>query len=245
MLPNVSIKESYGVKYMIFDSKDFKSSDFITHMVRITGQFELDLVLAAEQALLKSNNGIVLDIGANFGTFSIPFAKRNSNMVVMAFEPQRIIFNQLCGNVILNSLDNVFTYNFAISDTEDSILTITPDYNREINIGGFSFDPLVKEKCPTTKGEEELINIITIDSLDLSNVVFIKIDVEGMELNVLKGALETIKRCNYPPIIFEAWHQFDWYEQRKKELLDFVRDLGYNLTMPYENNFLAKHNNNQ
>lgn len=245
MLPNVSIRESNDVKYMLFDSKDFQNSDFITHMVRVTGQYELDLVVAAEKALAKSKNGIILDVGANFGTFAMPMAKRNRNMVVMAFEPQRIIFNQLCGNAILNSLDNVYTYNLAVGDKEDSMVVTTPDYNKEINIGAFSFDPLVKEQCPTTKGEEELINIITIDSLNLDNVVFIKIDVEGMELNVLKGALETIKKCNYPSLIFEAWNQFDWYKERKEELLEFVKNLGYKLTMPCQNNYLAVHKSNQ
>lgn len=239
MLPNVSIKESHGVKYMLFDSKDFKNSDFITHMVRVTGQYELDLVFAAEQALLNSNGGTILDIGANFGTFAIPIAKRNPELTILAFEPQRIIFNQLCGNAILNSLDNVYTYNFAISDKEDTILIETPNYNTEINIGAFSFDSLVKEKCPTTTGEKELINLITIDSLNLTNVALLKIDVEGMELSVIKGALETIEKCNFPPLIFEAWHQFDWYKERKEELINFVESLGYELTIPCENNFLA------
>ena len=54
----------------------------------------------------------VIDIGANNGNFTIEFAELvGDNGKVYAFEPQRIIFQQLCGNVFLNGLDNVYTYN--------------------------------------------------------------------------------------------------------------------------------------
>lgn len=233
MLPTTKIINARGIKYMLFDSPDF-----ITHMVNITGQFELELVTATEE-VLQGKPGVVLDIGANLGTYTIPLALRNPNLSVISFEPQQAIFYQLCGNIALNGLENVDAYNIAISDKTDTIELAMPDYNKEENIGGFSLDPFVKSKTPTTEGIKRLVDVTTIDDLNLDNVCMIKIDVEGLEYNVLQGAQETLKRCNYPALIFEAWTQYDWWEDKKKELFDYVEGMGYEITSPYVNNFLA------
>ena len=59
----------------------------------------------------------IIDIGANNGHFTVEFAQYvGDNGKVHSFEPQRIIFQQLCGNVFLNGLDNVYTYNVALGD---------------------------------------------------------------------------------------------------------------------------------
>ena len=241
MLPNTQVIESNGMKYMLFDSKDF-----ISHIVRITGQFESDLVQATEQQLQGQTGGVVLDIGANLGTYSVPFAKRNPDIEVISFEPQKAIYHQLCGNIALNSLDNVTAYNVAVGDTVDTIEMVMPDYMVEENIGGFSLDPLVKEKTPTTKGQARPVDIVTVDSLGLTDVVALKIDVEGLELAVLKGAEATLKQSKYPPIIFEAWNQYDWWEKHRDELFAYLESLNYVITPitpllagPTINNFIA------
>ena len=59
----------------------------------------------------------------------------------------------------------------------------------------------------------------------------IKIDVEGMELKVLKGAAITLEKNNYPPIIFEAWTWKPFYQARRKELYDYLNEIGYNIIM--------------
>jgi hypothetical protein len=70
-------------------------------------------------------------------------------------------------------------------------------------------------------------------------VRLIKIDVEGLELDVIKGAQETILRSNYPSLIFESWTQHEWWDEKREELFSYVKDLGYEISSPYENNFLA------
>lgn len=237
MLPEIQIVENLGVRYAIFQSRDF-----ISHIVRQTGQFELALVEDTEKLLKDVNEGYVLDIGSNMGTYGVPLAVRNPNLTVLCFEPQRIIYNQLCTNITINRLDNVYAYNVAVSDHEDTIELKMPDYMQEENIGGFSLDPLVKEKCPTSQGKTETVNVVTIDSIGLANVKMIKIDVEGLELEVLKGATETIKNSNYPPLILEAWNQYEWWDARKEEMFDYVKSLGYNIEdSSWVNNYLAVH----
>jgi FkbM family methyltransferase len=233
MLPPTKIINSNGVKYMLFESPDF-----ITHIVNITGQFEIELVTATEKAI-QGKGGIVLDIGANLGTYTIPLAARNPHLEIISFEPQQAIYYQLCGNIALNSLENVTAYNIAVGDKEETIELAMPDYTKEDNIGGFSLDPFVKSKTPTTVGKVRPVDVITIDSMNLDFVQMIKIDVEGLEINVLKGAYETIVRSGYPPIIFEAWTQYDWWEDKKQELFDYIENMGYELSSPYVNNFLA------
>lgn len=234
MLPSTFILESYGIKYILFDTKDL-----ITHFLKCTGVFELELIHATERALNNNLNGIVLDIGANLGTYTIPLAKRNPTLEIISFEPQKSIFHQLCGNIAINSLDNVTAYNVAVGSKIETITLPMPNYMIEENVGGFSLDPYVKSKTPTTYGDIGTIDVTTIDNLTLDNVRLIKIDVEGLELDVIKGAQETILRSNYPSLIFESWTQHEWWDEKREELFSYVKDLGYEISSPYENNFLA------
>lgn len=237
MLPEIQIIENQGIRFLLFHSRDF-----ISHIVRQTGQFEIALVEDTERLLKDCTGGFVLDIGSNIGTYGVPLAVRNPNLTVLCFEPQRIIYNQLCTNITLNRLDNVYAYNVAVSDREDTLTLEMPDYLQEENVGGFSLDPLVKEKCPTSKGLTETVNVVTIDSMELTDVKMIKIDVEGLELEVLKGATETIKNSNYPPLILEAWNQYDWWEARKEEMFEYVKSLGYDIVdSSWVNNYLSIH----
>jgi hypothetical protein len=116
---------------------------------------------------------------------------------------------------------------------------VVPDYATETNIGAFSIDEEVRgnEYECATKGMFETIDAEPLDRLDIQDFIpLIKIDVEGHELEVLDGALETIRANEYPPIIFEAWTWKPWYAERRKELFEFLQDLGYEITEIGQNN---------
>jgi hypothetical protein len=72
--------------------------------------------------------------------------------------------------------------------------------------------------------------------MELTNISLIKLDVEGMELNVLKGGLKTLKDNNYPPIIFESWKHKEWFLPRRQELITFLELNGYTITPIGEDN---------
>jgi FkbM family methyltransferase len=151
---------------------------------------------------------------------------------VIGFEPQRIVYYQLCGNVVLNRLDNYQAIHCAVGDTLGEIEVPDLDYERADNIGSFSLDRDIRKLNGSDrfiKKTSQNVPMITLDSLRLSSLVsLIKIDVEGFELSVLKGASDFISRNNFPPILFEAWNQ-KWFKSEKTELLNFVSQLGYDI----------------
>lgn len=238
MLPNCELVNCFGHQYLVF-----KGNDLISNAVKQQG-YEIE-VFALSQALLKRHtDGVVLDIGANMGTFSIPLAKANPHMTFHAFEPQRIIYYQLCANTFVNGLDNLHCHNFGLSNKAKRFEIVVPDYAHETNIGAFSIDKEVRENEyeVKTEGVKETMVTFPLDDGRHQNVRLIKVDVEGHELEVIKGAIDTIKGNNYPPIIFEAWNWKPWFEPKRKQLFEYLQDHGYDITEGGNNN-LAQHPN--
>jgi FkbM family methyltransferase len=236
MLPNCELVKVDGTQFLVF-----KGSDLISNYLK-KELYEDDIHQLALKLLINEPNGTVLDIGANLGTFCVPLARKIPKLKFHAFEPQRIINYQLCANVIINSLENIQTYELALSDKDDQLTLEMPDYTKETNIGAFSVDTEVRKneyECATVSVTNK-IDLVPLDLFAFSDVKLIKIDVEGHELEVLQGGLETIKANNYPPIIFEAWTWKPWYQEKRKALLDYLEDLGYQIQRLGENN-LAKH----
>ncbi|MCL1470794.1 FkbM family methyltransferase [Argonema antarcticum] len=146
------------------------------------GEAEIELF----QQIVK-NNDLVVDVGANIGIRTLFFASAvGSAGTVMAFEPQRIIFQNLCANLALNSVINTYSYNVAVGDVIGSIKVPVIDYDRANNFGD--------------RIEGELVQVITIDSLNLPYCRLINLDVGGMELKVLQGGANTIIRLK--PILY-------------------------------------------
>jgi FkbM family methyltransferase len=240
MIPNCELITSMGVQFLVF-----KGNDLISNALR-NGGYEDDLHALSEGILRDKKDGIVLDIGANLGSYCIPLAKKHPHIKFHAFEPQRIVSYQLCANTIINGLENVYPYEIALSNESTSVELITPDYATEGNIGAFSIDLEVRAneyECPTVNTTDR-IDVTLLDWMEFENIKLIKIDVEGHELEVLKGGTKTIKRNNYPPIIFEAWTWKPWYQEKRKELFAYLHDLGYNIIELGQNN-IARHPNHE
>jgi FkbM family methyltransferase len=236
MLPNCELVKVDGTQFLVF-----KGSDLISNHLK-KALYEDDIHQLALKLLINEPSGMVLDIGANLGTFCVPLARKIPKLKFHAFEPQRIVNYQLCANIIINSLDNVYTYEFALSNEDANVELAMPDYAKETNIGAFSIDAEVRKneyECATVNTTDK-IQLIPLDMMLFDNIKLIKIDVEGHELEVLKGGIETIKANNYPPIIFEAWTWKPWYQEKRNSLLDYLKGHGYEIQQLGENN-LAKH----
>jgi len=157
----------------------------------------------------------ILDIGANIGAHTVFFAQTTGvTGSVMAFEPQRLIFQTLAGNMAINSLVNAHTYQLAVSDAIDSIVVPVLDPWVKQNFGGMALDKV---------SAGETVSTITIDSLQMGACHLMKVDVEGMELRVLKGAEQTIRK--HQPVLYVENDR----KERSDDLIRFIDSLEYEM----------------
>ena len=141
---------------------------------------------------------IALDCGANIGVHTIEWAKNMTEWgEVFSFEPQEKIYYALSGNIAINNCFNVTAKNVALGSEIGRIEIPTPNYNKPSSYGSLE---LKKKKNNEFIGQEidyqntKQIDMLSIDSLKLNRIDFIKIDVEGMEEEVLKGSTMSINR---------------------------------------------------
>ena len=132
MLPQVNIIRAKNADFLCFYESAGISGVLAAHGVwdELTIHFAKTLI---DGTPLKP---VVIDVGANMGTFAVPIARHIEKLagVVHAFEPQRIIYYQLCGNIFFNRIDNIFAHNFALSNA-DTISNVSPlDFNKSWNI---------------------------------------------------------------------------------------------------------------
>lgn len=138
--------------------------------------------------IIKEGN-VVLDVGASIGSHAIPFSRCvGSTGKVLAFEPERRNFYQLCANIAINEIRNVFPFQQAVGRTSGVINV--PELNDDVT-QNFSGLELWRDYDGATTYP---VALIKIDDLGLTQCDFIKVDVEGMEADVLGGAKETITR---------------------------------------------------
>lgn len=143
----------------------------------------------------------IIDGGASIGPLTIPFSKAVGDKgVVYAFEPQRVMFQQLCANIIANGLGNVHAHNVGLSDSNRIAKFRYKGHD------SYNFNETMSYGRYIISDDESIgddIQLRTIDSFNIEDVAFIKLDVENHELEVLHGAIETIDKFR-PEIILEA-----------------------------------------
>lgn len=241
-LPRIARVECDG-----FDFSIFATDDFISLAVFREGTWER-LVHATSALLLRGFNApVVVDVGANIGLFTVPVASLIGAVggKLIAFEPQRIVFQQLCANVFANRLDCVWAYNQAVGDHLGAVELPKIDYSKAKNIGAFSLDENLQRLRGLEEGLDrsrtERIELTTLDAIPIDGPVrLLKIDVEGMELKVLRGAKQLLEHHGFPPILFEAWEN-DAFAEMRQALFDEITSLGYRTTRLGADNFLAQH----
>jgi len=152
-------------------------------------------LLLMELAVRCYPDNVMADIGANIGTLTIPLARHFKGQVI-CFEPLPQNYDKLTAHIELNKLNNVTAYNQACSRKMGSgrMMRILDD-----NLGMAQLDT-------STSGETE---IVTLDNVIAGQTLaLIKIDVEGHEIDVLSGAMDSILR-DKPVIIVEVWGNED------------------------------------
>jgi FkbM family methyltransferase len=127
---------------------------------------------------------VAVDVGANIGCHTLTMARLVGPAgTVIAFEPQRIVYQNLCANIALNALGNVHAINMAAGSSASTAALPTIDYAAAGNFGGIAL---------AGAADGEAVQIVTLDSVPIKQCHLIKIDVEGMEYDVLRGGEKTI-----------------------------------------------------
>lgn len=141
-----------------------------------------------------SKNAIFIDIGANKGVYSLTLAKKFEKLKIYAYEPVLNTFKNLLHNIYLNKLTNrIKTFNFGLSDTSGIKKMIAIKRRNYIQSGGYSFK--INKSIQKDNIIENYNTKIGDKVLNFENKkLFIKIDVEGYEINVLKGIKYLLKK---------------------------------------------------
>jgi FkbM family methyltransferase len=176
------------------------------------------------------NDSYVIEVGAHIGSHTVILSDICKDGVVYSFELQKIIFQLLNANLLLNTCKNVYTYMDAVSD-EDKIEWIAEiDYEnmKKFNSGLGSLDMVRKHQGYP-------INIISLDNKfsKIKKLDLLKIDAEGHEVPILKGAKELIKK--FKPLILTEFHV-----SNKQEIIDLLPEYKFeDATYTYELNNLT------
>lgn len=197
----------------LFPSNTHYSKGTFRNVIRDGLKFNLDLSDYQEylvyfnlkndssKPLLKyipKEKGVILDIGANIGQTTLWMAQLlNDNNKIISFEPYPRTFLKLKKNLELNSYSNIILENIALGNTDSTINMVE---ECETNSGGFR---VYNPKAHGVRSKVTQVEQITLDQY-FSNInekiTFIKIDVEGFEYNVLRGAKSIIKK--HQPILY-------------------------------------------
>ncbi|MGO8754108.1 MAG: FkbM family methyltransferase [Gallionellaceae bacterium] len=224
----VNQNSGYGVGFQLLTTSSFD-------------QKEIDLALALlDKRRVNFGNGVIaIDCGANIGVHTIEWARLMYQWgEVISFEAQEKIYYALAGNVAINNCLNVTARHAAVG-AECSVIDIPePNYLIPSSYGSFELkqsqqNEFIGQVIDYKKTKP--VPLVSIDSLDLKRLDFIKIDVEGMEEDVLAGAENSIKK--YQPIMM-----IEIIKSDQAQIENFLQRNGYKF-YPLGINLLAIHGN--
>jgi FkbM family methyltransferase len=237
----VSANEDYeAMIYAKVEAFDFSAYDI--YLVHQLGKFFLDSKRDFIKDNLRKNRPwegyiahyiktyakpgtIALDVGAHIGSHTLTLSRAvGPSGQVFAFEPQPKTFCELFMNTEINFPRNVICYWGALGDKADEL--ILPNFYPQVETT-YLFDFY-------NGSSNNIAPMVTLDSLNLSNISFMKVAVDGCEEIFLKGARETIAR-NRPVILMEICGGIDFdtatpdQQQANLHIQTLIKSLGYSV----------------
>ena len=189
---------------------------------------EIDLVLQllGYRRQYFGDGVIMIDCGANIGVHTVECAIAMTGWgSVLAFEAQERLFYALAGNVALNNCFNARVVHAAVGAQDGTMRVPVPDYLSPSSFGSLELKEraeheFIGQKIDYSVAGTQEIRCLRLDSLATARVDFIKLDVEGMEEEVLAGARELIAK--YRPVLL-----VEWIKSKKAELTGTLEGFGY------------------
>lgn len=232
----VNEREGYGVGFQLMAQSAFDPSEV-----------GLLLALLDLRRHYYEDGVVAIDGGANIGVHTIEWARHMHGWgSVVAFEAQAPVYYALAGNVALNNCFNVRALHAALGK-ETGVLSIPrPDYTQAASFGSLELrqsanNEFIGQRVRYDADAMDMVRLMTIDSLGLSRIDVMKIDVEGMEAEVLEGAREAIAR--HKPIVLMEVIKSD-REALDRILADhgYMRHyLGLNVLAVHQSDIIATH----
>lgn len=175
-----------------------------------------EVTVARSLDALLPDDGVMLDIGSNWGYFPLLFASRESfRGKILAFEPVPSTYADLTDLVAQAGLGEwIETHQAAIGNADGSVTMSVPRHS-----GLARIDP---------NGQGTSVPLQRLDSLALDRLDVVKIDVEGHELSVFQGATETLRRLG-PALVFESGVGA---RQKAQPPIEYLESIGYRLHRP-------------
>lgn len=209
-------KTATGNYYLPTDAK----GDVIANSIISNQVFEHEVIDLAKKYVKKGTT--VLDLGANFGQMSILFSEMvGEGGNVYSFEADDFIFDVLSKNIEANNKTIIPIKGAVHNVAGETLYFPVQDFKEFDTYGSYGID-----YSNTVKGRE--VKTVTVDSLNIQTPIsFMKIDVQGGDLQAMQGAVQTINR-NRMPILFEYEYHFeDRYRLKFQDYVDFVRGIDY------------------
>jgi FkbM family methyltransferase len=188
----------YGVGGQILENAAFDPAEI-----------EMVLTLLRCRRRYFGDGVLVIDCGANIGVHTIECAMAMTGWgAVLAIEAQERLFYALAGNIALNNCFNARAINAAVAAADGAMRVPVPDYLSFGSFGSLELRPrpeneFIGQKIDYSDAAMQQLQTLRLDSLALARVDLIKIDVEGMEAEVLEGGAALIAR--HRPIILVEW----------------------------------------
>ena len=219
--------------------------DIVCQQIKAGKVFDWKIVEELRKLYLERGNpsSVMLDVGANFGQMSIEFSKFRKLLpnvsngaagpIVLSFEAEPFVSSVLKLNIETNKLeDEISVFNSAVWSRDGEHISFPePDFVSMDSWGSYGLDP--------REESGRKIKTMTIDSLDIERpIAFIKIDVQGSDLEALIGARKTITKYRMP-IIFEYEEMFaSRFNYVFQDYVNFVESIDYTFKKVIENNYL-------
>lgn len=208
---------AYGVGHQLLETSAFD-------------QEEVDVaVKLLEMRRAHFGDGVVaVDCGANIGVHTIEWAQAMHGWgEVIAFEAQERIFYALAGNITLNNCFNARAIWAAVGEERGTINVPAPDYFTPSSFGSLEIrqterTEFIGQAIDYSEEGTSLTRMMPIDDLELKRLDFMKIDIEGMEMEALRGARATIE-AHRPMMMIER------IKSDEGELRGFLEGLGYGI----------------
>ena len=172
-------------------------------------EVELAIQLLELRRIHNGDGVVAIDCGANIGVHTVEWAIAMTGWgSVVSIEAQERIYYALAGNIAINNCFNAIAMHGAVSAEAGTMKIPMPDYTTASSFGSLELrqsatNEFIGQKIDYSEASAVTIQKIPLDSLKLPRVDLIKIDVEGMELEALIGAQQTIE-TSHPILLIES-----------------------------------------